>query len=120
MVHGWEELGDIQGEHGSVKAAISVAGDNVHEDDANICSSVLADPSELTWVEKVMGDSVKLKVLGEDLGEKLAQSVEERDGAEGFWQIVPVLLGFGDDNGVRCLELGQPYSAVEDAVENVS
>ena len=67
-----------------------------------------------------MGNSVELKALGEDLGEEFAQGVEERDRAEGFGQVVPVLLGFRDDDGVCRFQLRRPYSAVEDAVKNVS
>ena len=72
MVHGREELGDVQGEYGGVEATISVAGDDIHEDDADIHGGVFADPPELPWVEKVVGDSVELKALGEDFGEKFA------------------------------------------------
>ena len=51
MVHRREELGDVQGEDGGVEAAVPVAGDEVHEDDAYVGGGVLADPSELSRVE---------------------------------------------------------------------
>ena len=85
MVHGWEELGDIQGEHGGVEASIPVASDDVHKDDADVCCGMFADSSKLSWVKEIMGNAVKLESLGKDFGEKLAQGVEKRDGAEGFW-----------------------------------
>ena len=84
VVHGWEELGNIQSEDGGVEAAVPIAGDDVHEDDAYVSSDVLANSSKLPQMEEVVGDSVELEVLGEDFGEKLAQGVEQRDGAERF------------------------------------
>ena len=85
MVHGQEELGDVQGEYGGVEASVSVASDDVHEDDADIHCGMFANSSKLSWVKKIMGDAVKLKALGKDFGEKFAQGVEKHDGAEGFW-----------------------------------
>ena len=85
MVHGQEKLGDIQGKHIGVEASVSVASDDVHKDDADVHCGVFADSSKLSWVKKIMGDAIELKVLGEDFGEQLAQGVEKRDGVEGFW-----------------------------------
>ena len=103
-----------------MEAVASVAGDDIHEDDTYVCGGVLADSPKLSWMKKVMGDSVELKALGKDLGKEFAQGVEERDGVEGFGQVIPVLFGFRDDDGVRRFKLRWPCSAVKDAVENVS
>ena len=88
-----------------MEAAVPIAGDDVHEDDAYVSGGVLADSPELPRVEEVVGDSIELKAFGEDFSEELTQSVEESDGAEGFGQVIPVLLGFRDDDGIRRFQL---------------
>ena len=98
-------MGNVQGEHGGVKALVSVACDDVPEDDANIGCSMFANPSKLSWVEEVVGDAIKLEALGKDFGEEFAQSVEQGNGAKSFGQVISFFLGFGDDDRVRRFEL---------------
>ena len=75
MTHGWEELGDGEGENGGVKAAVSVFRDQIHQDEADICGGVPANAPKLAFMEEVVLLRLELQALGDNFGEQFANCV---------------------------------------------
>ena len=105
VVHGREELGDVDGEYRRVKPSVPVLRDDVHENDAHVCCSLLGDPAKLPRVEEAVRNAVKLKSFCQHLGHEFANCVKQGDWAESFWDVVAVLLQFWNDARVGDLEV---------------
>ena len=104
VMNGREELSNVQCKDQGMEPAVAVLCDVVDEDQSNISGGVLADAPKLSLVEEPECLAIELEASCQHFGEKLAQRVEERDGAEGLGNVVGGFLGLGDDGRPGVLE----------------
>ena len=113
-------LSDVQGKDSSVKTAVPVFRNQVHEDETNIRGGVPADASELPFVEKAVLLCLELQTFGDNLGEQFADHVQEGNGPKCFWDVVCRFLGLGDYARDGILQLIRPDAFINDLVKEDS
>ena len=68
------------------------------------------ESTQLTLVDEIIQNRMKLKMFTNDFLNELSQGVEENNGPEWFWEIIWLFIGFWNDDSHRSFEMRGPVT----------
>ena len=84
--------------------------DEVSESNSSISCWSLFETTQLTLVDKIVQNHMKLKTFTNNFFNKLFQDIEKNNRFEWFWKIIQLFIEFQNNNSYRSFEVGWPVT----------
>ena len=68
------------------------------------------ESTQLTLVDEIIWNHMKLKTFTDNFLNELSQGIKEDDEPELFWEIIWLFIGFWNDDSCRSFEMKRPVT----------